>query len=88
MGLVESWDQKPLLGDKVGLGLFMSLRHMRIHAIMHKDACSLSSCRERGFLDISRARVLLQIEPHGETLTLSHSSLDFSRVFLSVRRRS
>ena len=59
MRLVESRDQKPLLRDKVGLGLFMGLRAMREHAIRHRDACSLSSLKERGTLDISRARVFL-----------------------------
>ena len=44
------------------LGLFMGLRPMRLHAITHKDVCSLSSLEGRGggggggggeFLDIS-----------------------------------
>ena len=59
MGLVESRDQKSSLRDKVGLGLFMGLRHMRIHAIMHRDTCSLSSLKKSDILDISRARVFL-----------------------------
>ena len=37
----------------------MSLRPMREHAIIHKDACSLSSLKEMGILGISRARVFL-----------------------------
>ena len=57
--LVESRDQKPLLRDKVYLGLFMGLRHMRIHVIKNKDACSLSSLKEMDTLDISRARIFL-----------------------------
>ena len=59
MGLVKPQDQKPSLRDKVGLGLFMGLRPMREHTITYRDACSLSSLREMGFLDISRARVSL-----------------------------
>ena len=59
IGLVESQDQKPSLRDIVGLGLFMGLRHMRIHVITHRDACNLSSVKEMGTLDISRARVFL-----------------------------
>ena len=43
---------------------------MREHVIMHRYACSLSSLKEKGTLDISRSRVLQQIEPYGETLTL------------------
>ena len=61
----------PLIG-KGGLGLFMGLRHIRIHAITQRDACSLSSLKEMGIFDISRARVLLYKEVYGETLTLSH----------------
>ena len=57
--LVQSRDQNPSLRAKVGLGLFMSLRHMKIQAITHRDACNLSSHKERGTLDISRARVFL-----------------------------
>ena len=30
------------------MGLLIGLRPMREHAIMHKDACSLSSLKERG----------------------------------------
>ena len=59
MGLVESQDQKPSLRNKVGLSLFMGLRPMRKHVITHGDACSLSSLKERGTLDISRAMVFL-----------------------------
>ena len=51
--LVESCDQNPSLRDKEGLGLFMGLKPMREHTIMHRDSCSLSSLQERGFLDIS-----------------------------------
>ena len=58
-GLVESRDQKPSLRDKVGLSLFMGLRAMREHAIMHRDAYCLSSLKEKGTLDISRARVFI-----------------------------
>ena len=50
---------KALTNDKAGLVLFIGLRPMREHAIMHKDVCSLSSLIERGTLDISRARVFL-----------------------------
>ena len=57
--LVESLDQKPLLRDKVGLGLFMGLRAMREHTIKHRDAWSLPSLKERSTLHISRARVFL-----------------------------
>ena len=59
MKLVESWDQKPSLRDKVGLGLFMGLRSMREHVITHRDEYSLSSLKEKGILEISRARVFL-----------------------------
>ena len=45
---MESQDQKPLLRDKVGLILFMDLRLIREHTIMHRDACSLSSLKEMG----------------------------------------
>ena len=51
--------KNPSLRDKIGLGLFMGLRPMREHAITHRDACSLSSLKERGTLDISRERVFL-----------------------------
>ena len=50
---------KDLTRDKVGLGLFMGLKPMREHTITHREACSLSSLKERCFLDISRARVFL-----------------------------
>ena len=59
MRLVESWDQKPLLSDKLGLGLFMGLRAMREHVITYRDACNLSSFKERGTLDVSRERIFL-----------------------------
>ena len=59
MGLVEPWDQKSSLRDKVGLGFFMGLKPTREHAIRHKDICSLSSFKERGTLDISIGRVFL-----------------------------
>ena len=59
MGLVESRDQKPSLRYKAGLGLSMGLRPMREHAKTHKDACSLSSLKKRGPLDILRERVFL-----------------------------
>ena len=77
MGLVESQDQKHSLRDKGDLGLFMGLRNMRIHSIMYRDACSLSSLKNRGIFDISRARVLLYKEVYGETLTLSQFSPHF-----------
>ena len=51
-GIVESRDQELSLRDKVSLGLFMSLRPIREHAITNRDACSLSSLKERGTLDI------------------------------------
>ena len=57
--LMEPWDQKPLQRGKVSLGLFTGLRAITKHAIMHRDACSLSSLKERKTLDISRARVFL-----------------------------
>ena len=44
-----SRDQKPPLIDKVGLGLFMSLKPTREHAIMHRDACSLSYLKGGAF---------------------------------------
>ena len=50
---------KAFTRDKVGLGLFIGLRPMREHAITHRDGCSLSSLKEKGTLDISRARVFL-----------------------------
>ena len=56
---VESWDQNPLLRNKVSLGLLMVLKTMREHVIMHRDACSLSSLKGRGILDFSRAKVFL-----------------------------
>ena len=59
MRLVESRDQNPSLRDKVGLGLFMSLRHVKIQAITYSDACNLSSLKKRDTLYISRARVFL-----------------------------
>ena len=37
MGLVESWVRKLSLRESVGLGLFMGLKAMREHAIMHRD---------------------------------------------------
>ena len=49
-GLVESRDQKLSLKDKVGLGLFTSLRHIRIPAITHRNVCSLSSLKKRSTL--------------------------------------
>ena len=52
MGLVESKVQKPLLRESAILGLFMGLMHMREHTITHRDACSLSSLKEKGTLDI------------------------------------
>ena len=57
--LVESRGQKPSLRERVGLGLFMGLRPMREHTITHREACSLSSLKESGILDISRVRVFL-----------------------------
>ena len=54
--LVESRDHKSSLRDKGGLGLFMGIRHMRLHAITHRDSCSLSSLKERDTLEISRVR--------------------------------
>ena len=53
MGFVESQDQNLPLRDKGGLGLVIGLRPMREHTIVHRDACSLSSLQEMGFLDIS-----------------------------------
>ena len=49
MGLVESRGPKPSLIDKASLSLFTSLRPMREHTITHRDACSLSSLKERHF---------------------------------------
>ena len=57
--LVESRDLKTSLRDKVGLGLVISLRAVREQVITHRNMCSLSSLKERGTLNISRARVLL-----------------------------
>ena len=46
IGLVDSHNQKgPLRNKKKGLGLFMGLRPMRVHAIMHRDVCSLPSLK-------------------------------------------
>ena len=59
MRLVESRVPRPSLRESAGLGLFMGLRPIREHVIMHRDVCSLSSLKERGILDISRARVFL-----------------------------
>ena len=56
MGLVESQGPMPSFRDKVGLGLFMGLRPMRKHVIMHRDECSLSSLKERGTLDFQGQR--------------------------------
>ena len=53
MGLVESWDQRPSLREITGLGLFFGLRFVKEHVIAYKDACSLSSLKVRGTLDIS-----------------------------------
>ena len=53
MVIVESWDQNLSLRVKTGLGLLMGLKIMRELTITHRDACSLSSLQERGFLDIS-----------------------------------
>ena len=53
MGLGESRVRRTSLRASTGLGLFMGLRPMKEHAIMHKDACSLSSLKEMGTLDIS-----------------------------------
>ena len=58
-GLAKSQDQKHLLRDKGGLSLFIGLRHMRKHDIMDRDAYSLSILKEKGTLNISRARVFL-----------------------------
>ena len=55
MGLVESRDQKPSLRDKEDFGLFMGLRAIREHVIMHGDACNLSFFKERG----SRGKIIL-----------------------------
>ena len=57
--LIEPRDQKSLLIGKVSLALFMGLRAIREHDIMHRDSYSLSSLKERRTLDISRARVFL-----------------------------
>ena len=59
MGLVEYWDQKPSLRDKVGLGLFIGLRSKKEHVITHKEACILSYLKKRGTLDILRVRFFL-----------------------------
>ena len=53
MGLVESRVQRPSLRKIACLGLFFDLRPMKEHAIAHRDACSLSSLKVRGTLDIS-----------------------------------
>ena len=53
MGLVESRFLRPSLREIVGLGLFFGLRPVKEHAIMHRDACSLSFLKVRGTLDIS-----------------------------------
>ena len=52
MRLVKSQVRRPSLRESAGLGLFMGLRPMREQAIMHRDACNLSSLKERGTLDI------------------------------------
>ena len=56
---MESQDQKSSLRDKAGLVLVTGIRPMREHVISYKDECNLSSLRERGILDISRAKVFL-----------------------------
>ena len=69
----------------------MGLRPVREHAITHMDARSLSSLKERGTLDISRARVFPIKGPLWKTLMLSlHSFAHFSqeRVLLSYRECS
>ena len=38
--------------ESVGLSLFMDLSPMREHVIMRRDACGLSSLKERGTLDV------------------------------------
>ena len=55
MGLVESRHQKPSLRDKEDFGLFMGLRDIREHVIMHGDVCNLSFFKERG----SRGKIIL-----------------------------
>ena len=52
MGLVDSRDQRPLLREKADLGFFFGLWPMREHTIKHGDACTLSSLKERGTIDI------------------------------------
>ena len=44
--------QRPSLRESTGLSLSMGLGPMRKHAIMHSDACSLSSLNERDTVDI------------------------------------
>ena len=53
MGLVESRVRKPLLKEIADLGLFFGLRPMKEHVILYRNACSLSSLKVRGTLDIS-----------------------------------
>ena len=59
MGLVESQVGGPSLRESAGLGSFVGLRPMRKHAITHRDACSLSSLKGKGTLNISWVRVFL-----------------------------
>ena len=54
MRLVESRVRRPSLREITGLGLFFGLRPEKEHTIMHRDACSLSSFKVRGILDISK----------------------------------
>ena len=48
------------------LGLIFGLRLMKEHFIAHRDACSLSSLKVRGTLDILRAKVFLQKDLYGK----------------------
>ena len=54
-GISRILGRRPSLREIVGLGLVLvfGLRLVKEHAIAHRDACSLSSLKVRGALDIS-----------------------------------
>ena len=73
MGLVESWVRRPSPRVSTSLDLTMGLRPIREHVIMHRDACILSSLKERDTLDIFMSLGFPIKGPLWKTLTrLSH----------------
>ena len=75
---MESWVRRSSLRESADLGLFMALRPMREHAIMHRNTCSLSSLIESGTLDISMSQGFPIKGLLWKTLTrLSHFALSY-----------